>query len=458
VTLAPPPWTPSAEPVREVDVLVAGGGASGLSLTAHLVDAARRAGMRQPSVLVVDDARHPLDERLWASWSRGHGLLDAAVSRSWDTVTVHTGDGVRTLPLGPYRYRAVRGRDLRRAVTDVVGDPDHRDPELSRPNHSDREHRAGPGSVRWLRDTVLGARVGRGYVDVTLREGPQVRARWVFDSTMTPPPGPVPAEMAFLGWEVETDRPHGQDIPVFMDFRTPSLPGTLAFVYLLPLGDHRLLAEYTALRGTADPRAWTAPSRPDPHTGHHEQALREYLDDVVRAGDYRVRRTEHGVLPLGTTPRRTVRSAVIPIGTPAGMIKASTGYAYRRIQKDSALLASAFVRGRGPFATAGENSGGGGRGTPERSPSGRWHASGDALRTRLGGRRHPQLDRVLLEVIRREPAALQRVFHGLLRPEHIGDVLAFLDEETGLRQERRLLGAVPGGPFLAALPAALRRR
>src|SRR4029453_3535069 len=98
------------------DAVIAGGGLSGLSLAAHLASQ----GWGDRSVLILDDARSRPSATSWGFWSVEPGLLDAAVSRTYDRVRIHADGGARVLALDPYRYRVVERSDLCRVVGAMV--------------------------------------------------------------------------------------------------------------------------------------------------------------------------------------------------------------------------------------------------------------------------------------------------------------------------------------------------
>lgn len=58
---------------KRFDAVNVGAGAAGPSLARQL---AHSGGGRD--VLLIDDGSHPIDQRPWAWWTTGHGLLDSA--------------------------------------------------------------------------------------------------------------------------------------------------------------------------------------------------------------------------------------------------------------------------------------------------------------------------------------------------------------------------------------------
>ena len=383
--------TPGARPLalaERVDAVIVGAGASGLSLAGHLA----HSGWRDRAVLVVDDGSRALDGRAWAYWSDTDDLLDTAVCASYDRFWVRTTDVAHLVTLNDYRYRVVRGRDLGRTVdAALAGAPGFR--RVS-------------GHVSQIRD---GAREASVVVD-----GHTVRAQWVFDSVgLTVPPGPAPsAEMAlaFVGRRIETDRDTFEaGAPTLMDFRTHQGRG-LCFVYVLPSSPRVALVEHTQ---------FTAGSRDPAEPG--EAALDAYLREVLRGGGHRVLSTEHGTIPLVTRRPCPPGRRVVPIGTPGGMVKPSTGYGYARIQRHSSEVARSLALHGHPFD----------------------------VQTRPA--RHRAFDGVLLDAIRREPAYVVDAFERLFVANPGDCVLAFLDDATTIGQEISTILTLPPAPFLRAL-------
>lgn len=385
----------TSEAVRTFDAVIAGGGLSGLSLATHLA----AGGWRDRSILIVDDPRaHPVQR--WAFWSAGPGLLDAAASRRYDRVRVVAGGIDRVVSLGRYRYTVVRRDDLHRAVTAILaGCPGFR---------------CEAGHVESIVD-------GPGYAEVTTG-GRISKAAWAFDGLGGPGRHALTAPdacLAFTGWEVTCDRPTFDPLtPVLFDFRTPQADGA-RFVYVVPDDDRHALVELAAFV----PRHASLPS-----TSELSVALDDYLCDVVRARRYTIGRIESAVLPLRTRPPHRSSGRVLAIGARGGLIKASTGYAYQRIQEDSAAIAASLSRTGHPF---------------------------DVRRSR---RRFQLLDAIFLDALDREPPLLERAFATMFARNPAERVLRFLDERSSLADELRLIATLPVRPFLrSAVRVTLRR-
>lgn len=378
----------------DADVLIAGGGLSGMSLAAHL----HHGGPPGLRILVVDDGSRPLAQRSWACWGHAPGLLDAAVERRFDALRVRTAGAERRLRLDAYTYQVVTGRRLETVVRRLTMSP-----------------RAAPGpagATIFIRGRIESVEDSpRGPARVTV-DGRQITASWVMDSVRPDPRDRTPAGwMSFTGWHVATPGDVFPPEPMLMDFRTPQGDG-LSFVYVLPRSPREALVEHTCLSATA--------ARTD--TPGAEDALDTYLRQVLAAGRYHVTGSECGVLPLSPRrPRRRRSPHVLAIGQVGGLVKASTGYAYGRVQRDSEDVTRSLVRHGHPFAL------------PRPPARLRW------------------LDSALLRVLAHAPSAIEPAFSRLFDEECADPVLRFLDEDSTPAQQARIMCGMACGPFLWAL-------
>ncbi|MFD4030794.1 lycopene cyclase family protein [Streptomyces sp. NPDC058637] len=300
------------------DVLIVGGGASGLSL-AH-----RLTATGSPTVTVVEAPEGPRrpPERTWCYWDRDADDFDEAVTGSWTRLRVHGTDGSEvTVDPSPLRYRMLRSTEFERLVHS----------RLAR-SSGGRVLRATVGSVR---STVDGAEVRCTTADgrtLTLR------ARHVFDSRPRSalPPARTQLMQHFRGWFVHTDTDRfDPSVADLMDFRVPQPGHGLAFGYVLPLAPDRALVEYTEF------------SRTPLTTPAYEAALTRYSRDVLRLGPYTVESAEQGVIPM-TDARfaRRTGPAVFRIGTAGGATRPATGYTFAAVQRQSRAIAAALLDGR----------------------------------------------------------------------------------------------------------------
>ncbi|MFM7710546.1 MAG: lycopene cyclase family protein, partial [Ferruginibacter sp.] len=199
-----------------------------------------------------------------------------------------------------------------------------------------------------------------------------------------------------------------------MDFRVDQGHGT-TFAYVLPITKRRALVEYTL---------FTEKLLSD---AEYDRGLDDYLSRFLNIGAHRVVEEEFGVIPMTGQAFPFYRNGMYHIGTAGGQTKASSGYTFQFIQKRSDVIARALVEGR----------------------------SLEALPSDAG--RFMFYDRVLLDVLARGYMRGDRVFSRLFARNPAQRVFGFLDNETTLGQELRLISSLPTWPFMRAAMGVIFR-
>jgi lycopene beta-cyclase len=369
---------------RPHDIAIVGGGCAGLQLLHAL--ASEPGGSRMDVLLLDEGLPTP---RTWCFWTREPPPFEPLLLKSWDALSLHAPglDLHRALP--PYRYHCLPGEHFFTYFEKTF-----------LPAHSNITR------VRTSVDTVRRRRDG-----FVLRS-PQGtwRARQVFSSRMPPESHPARTHLwqHFRGWFVRMSRPVFDDRTVtLMDF---SLPGPdLCFAYVLPFTPTDALVEVTAFSPAVYPAA------------RYDALLLRYLQRRFPEVTVSITGHEQGRIPM--TDRRFSRrgpSGEILIGTAAGMVKASTGYAFERIHRDSLQLARHAIAGTPPDWPA---------------STGRFHF----------------YDGLLLGILARDPEAGVRVLTRMFERVPLPRVLGFLDEDTALAEELALILRLPFAPFLRQL-------
>ena len=111
------------------------------------------------------------------------------------------------------------------------------------------------------------------------------------------------------------------------------------FLYFLPMSKNQALVEYTIFSPEILSRE------------EYDAALRQYVEEKLFLKDYQVKEEEFGVIPMTDNPMPPQQSSrIIPIGTLAGAVKPTTGYAFLRIQKQVQQIANKLEKGLDPAA------------------------------------------------------------------------------------------------------------
>lgn len=397
--------------MEHFDYILAGGGAAGLSLAYRMM----HRGLDDRRVLIIDLAEKKKNDRTWCFWTDRDELLDPIVAHRWRYMWFHGPERSHRWPLNPFEYRMIRGIDFY----------EHTIADLSR------------------RDNVVfqNARIA-GITDGSVEHGTPARvetedgtvftADWVFDSLFLPREFTVDTDryfflkQHFVGWFVRTTEDvFDPDAATLFDLRVPA-QGDFRFMYLLPESPRESLVEYTLFSERLLPRE------------EYEGELAAYMERYYPGVDYEIVEAEDGIIPMTDQPfPRRGGERIMRIGTKGGRVKASTGFAFHRMQEDSERIVASLLRDGQPF-----------------------HGEAPPARYRT-------FDAMLLSILhRRGEFAAQRVFVDLFEKNPLPRLWRFLDEQGGLVENIKLMSTVPWWPFIAAwfrvrgrrLMATLRRR
>jgi lycopene beta-cyclase len=377
----------------DVDVAILGGGCAGLSLAVALERTVP--GFR---VHVLEERTEYVRDRTWCLWNAEPHPFESCVTHSWNK----------------WRIRSAGESVLR-----------HSDRYAYQHIPADRFYESALKSISesTRQEITLGTHVqsvtpDAGGLRIETSQG-ALRASWVFDSrpqiTLSRPQTSGLIQR-FSGWHVVSERPCFDATTVeLMDFQRSDVPGRTVFFYTLPFSPHEALVEATYLDDPA-----LAPALAD-------KALGEWLENITSGSSYRVQFREQGALRMeaGESANQIPRlSRYMPIGTAGGRVKASSGYAFLRIQRQSLAIAHALANGCAP-------------------PN------------QLEPVRYEMLDKVFMTALSRDPAAAPGYFLQLFRNVPPDALVRFLSECGSVAETIKVALSLPRLPFAAAAAASM---
>lgn len=393
--------------LKHYDYTIVGAGASGL----WLAMAMRNAGVTTAKSLHIAE-RDPDkgDDRTWCYWAKEPIFPGHKKEEVWSSMTRPDAPERRT-QIAPYRYFHVRssdfyayaekmlsdGADITRTVEDVISVKETE--ACVQVRTSEREFTAGqvflsapPAHRKGLPDlkTFLGG---------SRPEAPEL-------------------VQSFSGRRLKTNSDtFDPGTATLMRFDVPQGDGT-RFLYVLPFSEREALVELTSF-GTA------------PLTSAEAAPV---IDRFMRKLNvaYTVGEEETAVIPMSARfdmLRRKLPAStrIIYIGTPAGALKPTTGYAFKRAEAYARRLAEAL-------------------------------AAGTDLPTMYRKPRFRLYDRLLLRILAEKPHRGRDIFMRLFGTQKMTKILKFLDEETGFLEEISIFSRLQVPLFLAALLKDLFRR
>lgn len=373
-------------PSTRYDYVFAGTGAAALSLLMRLLKQGLLDGKK---VLLVDREAKTQNDRTWCFWERGEGFFEQVVHKQWPALQFADPTGSFNLEIGQYRYKMIRGIDFYRYCLSALQ------------QHPSIEFLEGEASFPKIKGKVLHMQVNDQAIPL---EGSKVFSSLYEPETITP--HNISLLQHFKGWWIETGHPFfNSDSATLMDFSVSQHHGT-SFAYVLPVSPNRALVEYTLFtKYILDDR-------------DYEEQIKIYLENHLKIGTYHIVEKEFGVIPMSVRQFPFQESGIYHIGTAGGQTKASTGYTFQFIQKRTAAIARAIALGYSLDQLPQEPS--------------RFHF----------------YDSVLLRLLVRGDLQGREIFSRLFHRNPAHRIFRFLDNESTLMEEMKLISTLQPMPFL----------
>ena len=384
---------------HDVDLLVLGGGCAGLSLAWRLA----ALGKACPRTLILEQRTHYSNDRTWCFWDNLDLQLHGLTTHEWRWLQLTWRAKTVRFDCGQSAYQMLAASSFYDRALQAIGDCS------AITLAQGQAVTAGPtrGPTGWTVTSNLGQITARRVVDTRPQAAPAAGGATLWQS--------------FYGHEVHCDAdvftPEAAEL---MDF-TAGHKGQIPFTYVLPISKHRALIEATVFGPVPLGRA----------------ALLAQLDAAVQqytAGSaFSIERSESGILPMGLarTPP-SLGAGHVAVGVMAGGARASSGFAFQRIQQWAGQCAAAIAAGQSP--------------TGHRS---------DPLLVQL-------MDRLFLQVLRAAPQTAPDLFLALFERADSACVIRFLSGRSTVKDCLQVMRALPAKHFVqqlfSSLPAVLANR
>lgn len=339
-------------------------------------------------ILLLDKEPKTKNDRTWCFWEKENGFFDEVVYRKWDQVSFLSKEFSSAMNIAPYQYKMIRGIDFYNYCFSEIK------------KYSNVEVLYGESKGGFYHKEGITLKIDDSSFE--LEHG------IVFNSIYTPnvQNAGICLLQHFKGWIIETTPSFfDADKATLMDFRVSQRFGT-AFVYVLPLSDKTALVEYTLFTKNLLQQE------------EYDGELDNYIRNFLTISNYTVKEKEYGVIPMTNERFQFYRAGVYHIGTAGGQTKASSGYTFQFIQKQSQQIVDYLITGKNlnylPAAP----------------------------------KRFRFYDNTLLYILYHNKLAGDKIFTQLFKKNKPQQVLRFLDNESSVMDELRIISSLPTWPFL----------
>jgi lycopene beta-cyclase len=372
------------------DYIITGSGCAGLSLLYRIL---KDPVLRTKKILVIDKTEKKTNDRTWCYWEKGKGLFEPIVTHEWKELEFLTSDLTKRFKLEHYSYKMIRGIDFYNLVLTYSKEFEN---------------------VTFKYENVKQIQIENDCAFVETEKA-KYSAEYVFNSTNLFSPE-INTQNSLLqhfeGWVIKTKKTSfNNEIGTLMDFRLDQEYGA-TFMYVLPTSAKEALVEYTLFSEKVLDKE------------QYKVALENYINDYLKIEEFEITHKEFGVIPMSLanfSRNPNSEKRIINIGTAGGFTKASSGYTFQFIQKNTRDIVSNLRDGNFP--------------NPKitfRDKMFQWY------------------DRTLLEVIISGKMTGKEIFSIMFKKLSPEKILAFLGNESSFIDDIIIMNSLPKKTFLMA--------
>ncbi len=379
--------------IKKYNYIITGAGCAGLSLLQRMM---HHSFFDDKKILLLDKEHKNQNDKTWCFWEQQPGLLEDIVYHRWQQIDFFSNEFSARFDLEPYQYKMIRSIDLYETVLNRAKKRSNIDimyGDVQSIFSNESYAVAKTTDEEFHSDYIFNSIIFNDWKQEALQQ----KSVYVL-------------LQHFKGWLIETNENcFNEHVATFMDFRVDQTTGA-TFVYVLPVAKNKALIEYTLLSEKILPQA------------EYEMAIEKYIQSFLKINDYTVIDKEFGVIPMTNFKFSKGDNRIINIGAAGGDTKASTGYTFQFIQKHTAQIVDALVQQKNPL-----------------------------LSKSIFEKRFNLYDNTLLNVLYNKKMSGDNLFASLFKQNSVQNLFKFLDNETSLKEELKIMNSVPLGVFLPAI-------
>lgn len=379
------------------DYIIVGAGCAGLSLAYRM---SMDSHFKNKEILLIEPNDKNKNDRTWSYWSKENHFYNQWANKSWNNISFRKQNSENPKPISPYKYFTIKGEDFYRHTLAQI---------------------KSCKNIEWVKDEATTIELDTNIARIKLKSNQNVEGKYCFDSRVMESYDYSKSNFVwqhFKGWLVETEDQYFDDsTALFMDFSVPQ-EGETRFFYLLPYSQKQALIELAIF------------SNDVLSSEAYDILLDNYIKNNHPNLNYKIAEEEYNKIPmtdfkfpLSKGPNHMF------IGTASGMVKASSGYAFKRIQDQSSLIIEALKSNKNPISAT----------------------------QKIANKKFRVLDGTLLDVILKGRLSGKEVFTKLLERNKITTVFDFLNQESSWLQELKIMTSLPTFPFLKSFIKVLKK-
>jgi lycopene beta-cyclase len=377
--------------MKRYDYIVCGAGCAGLTFLYEIIS---YENLRNKKILVIDYTEKNQNDRTWCFWDNNQSNFKNIIKHQWYQLGFVEKNFKKKLSIQPYIYNMIAGLDFYQSILCSLSSYDNI--EIKQENILSINNVESGVEIKTNIDSY--------YAEYAFNS-------IIFDKKVLETKNSLLQH--FKGIEIETENDaFNPEEATFMDFSISQEIGT-SFMYVLPTAKNKALIEYTLFtKNILEQKDYDA-------------ALEDYITNKLYIKDYVVKHTEFGIIPMTDYKFKRFDGNIINLGTAAGCVKPSSGFAFNFIQRHTKQIVALLAQGKKP-----------------------------QIKRNFTDKKFHLYDAVLLEVIAQNKMQGSDIFASIFKNNSPQLVLKFLDNQTNIWEDLKIMASVPTKIFL---PIALRK-
>jgi len=343
------------------------------------------------TILLLDGNPKKSNDRTWCFWDDKISKYDSIIFKKWNFALFADENFRRNLDLKPYQYKMIRGLDFYNLIFDTIS-----------------KHQ----NIHFYNQKVVDfEEVGNHCVVKTELENYTCNKIFnsIFNANLVKSQTKYPLlQQHFIGWFIKSKQSvFNPDCATFMDFSIEQ-KGNTRFMYVLPTSQNEALLEYTLFSKELLPKE------------EYETEIHNYIQKLGIT-EYEIVEKEQGNIPMTSYEFwKSNTKNIVNIGSAGGWTKASTGFTFKNVTKNSKDLVQ-FLRSENDF-------------TKFHKTDKFWF-----------------YDLLFIDVLYKNNELGSKVFSSLFEKGNPTLIFRFLEEETSFYEDLRVIWKCPKGLFIKAL-------
>ena len=371
------------------DYAIVGAGGAGLHLVLAMLE---DNWFKDKKIVILDKDDKKTDDKTWSFWEKGSGKWDGIIEKSWKKGKFNTIEKSIDLDLSPYLYKTL--------------------PSIHFYNFA-RQKIAAANNIFWIQDEINEVTRFKEHLKIAGEQN-NYAALQVFDSRidkefLIDKDKYFTIQQHFKGWVIETEKPvFDTSTFVMMDFQV-KWQDSASFTYVLPFSTTKAMVEFTLFTSQLIPY------------DAYDDLLKQYIQDVLKIDQYHIAKVEYGIIPMSNYPfQKANQKGIMKIGTAGAHVKPSSGYAFKNMEKVAQKIITNLKNNRPPD-------------------------------TNILSKKFYFYDSLYLDVLVNHNELGESIYTDMYSKNPIQQIFKFLDEETSLWEDFKIIISFKFSPFLKAL-------